>query len=89
METLDTLLVLLAFRTSSGSCAGPAPLFALVVPAFVVVGLLPVREIAAFERPALDFSPIVLARLAVAVAVITLAGDAILMGESCFRGEAG
>ncbi len=89
MDTLDRLLVLLAFRTSSGSCVGPAPLLALVFPTFVVVGLLAFRVVPAFGRPALDFSPTMLARLAVAAAVATLAGETILIGEKCFSGEAG
>lgn len=86
-EVLDRLLVLLTFRTSSGSCKGPAPLLPRVVAAFVVAELLAFRVVPAFGRPALDFSPTRLARLAVAATAAALAGDEDLTGEKCFKGD--
>lgn len=80
--------MLLTFRTSSGSCVGPAPLFARVFPTIVLVRLLAFRVVPAFERPLLDFSSAMLARLAVAAAVAALTGDTVLIAEKGFSGEA-
>lgn len=91
-DALDILLVLLTFRISSGSCVGPAPLFARVFAAFVAVGLLALRAVPALGRPNLAFAPTIVARLAVAAAAAALAGDVVgttLIGERGFRGEAG
>ena len=92
-DALEILLVLLAFRISSGSgfCTGAAaPRFARTVPAFfTVVGLVALRPVPALGRPGLGFSLTKTARLAVAAAAAALAGDAVLIGENCFKGDSG
>lgn len=90
VEALDILLVLLTFRTSSGSCAACAPRFVVAPGPFAVpVELEALRPVPAFGRPAFGFSPTILARLAVAAAAAAFAGDATLTGEIGFRGDAG
>ena len=90
VEASDILLVLLTFRTSSGSSAPLTPRFVRVAGRFAAVfEAETLRPPPVRGRPALGFSLIMLARLAVAAAAAALAGDVPFMGEIAFSGDTG
>ena len=91
VDVFDVLLLLLAQRISAtaGAWVFATPRFARDTAGFAVAfagGLVAFRPVAALERVGLDFSLIILAKLAVAAIAADFAGDGGSMG---FKGGAG